>query len=153
MQSTAQTVEDYIAELPPERQHAVSEVRRVILENLPEGMEEAMEFGMIGYVIPLERYPKTYNGHPLSYAALASQKNYMSLYLMCIYAHEESRMWFVDELEKRGKKLNIGKACIRFKKLEDLPLDVVAEAISRGSVDGYIDVYESARSRGGRKGK
>ena len=86
-----------------------------------------MDFGMIGYVIPLETYPKTYNGHPLQYAALASQKNYMSLYLMCIYAHEESRMWFMDELEKRGKKLNIGKACIRFKKLEDLPLDLVGE--------------------------
>lgn len=129
----------------------MGEVRKAILESLPSGFEEVMDFGMIGYVIPLETYPKTYNGHPLQYAALASQKNYMSLYLMCIYAHEESRMWFMDELEKRGKKLNIGKACIRFKKLEDLPLDLVGEAIAHGSVEGYIDVYESARSRGGKK--
>ena len=147
MQSTAQTVEDYLAELPPERQHAMSEVRKAILDSLPEGFEEIMDFGMIGYVIPLKTYPNTYNGHPLQYAALASQKNYMSLYLMCIYAHEESRIWFMDELEKRGKKLNIGKACIRFKKLEDLPLDLVGEAISHASVEDYIKVYESARSR------
>ncbi len=149
MQSQAQTVEDYLAELSPERRQAIGEVRRVVLENLPPGFEEAMEFGMIGYVVPLETYPKTYNGHPLSYAALASQKNYMSLYLMCIYADEGSRMWFMDELEKRGKKLNIGKACIRFKKLEDLPLDLVGEAIAHGSVDGYIGIYEAARK--GRK--
>ena len=147
MQSTAQTVEDYLAELPPDRQHAMGEVRKAILDSLPDGFEEIMDFGMIGYVIPLETYPETYNGHPLQYAALASQKNYMSLYLMCIYAHEESRMWFMDELEKRGKKLNIGKACIRFKKLEDLPLDLVAEAIARASVEDYINVYETARSR------
>ncbi len=147
MQSTAQTVEDYLAELPPERQHAMGEVRKAILDSLPDGFEEIMDFGMIGYVIPLETYPKTYNGHPLQYAALASQKNYMSLYLMCIYAHEESRMWFMDELEKRGKKLNIGKACIRFKKLDDLPLDLVGEAIAHASVEDYIKVYESARSR------
>ena len=147
MQSTAQTVEEYLVDLPPERQHAMGEVRKAILDSLPEGFEETMDFGMIGYVIPLKRYPKTYNGHPLQYAALASQKNYMSLYLMCIYAHADSRMWFMDELEKRGKKLNIGKACIRFKKLEDLPLDLVGEAIAQGSVEGYIDIYESARDR------
>ncbi len=147
MQSSAQTVEDYLAELSPDRQHAMGEVRKTILDNLPDGFQEIMDFGMIGYVIPLETYPNTYNGHPLQYAALASQKNYMSLYLMCIYAHEESRMWFMNELEKRGKKLNIGKACIRFKKLEDLPLDLVGEAIAHASVEGYIDIYESARNR------
>ena len=152
MQSTAQTVEEYLSELTPERQHAMGEVRKTILDNLPDGFQEIMDFGMIGYVIPLETYPKTYNRHPLQYAALASQKNYMSLYLMCIYAHEESRMWFMDELAKRGKKLNIGKACIRFKKLEDLPLDLVGEAIAHASVEGYIEIYESARDRGG-KGK
>ena len=148
MQSTAQTVEDYLAELAPDRRHALSEVRKSILENLPLGFEETMDFGMIGYVIPLETYPKTYNGHPLQYAALASQKNHMSLYLMCIYS-EGSRMWFMDELEKRGKKLSIGKACIRFKRLEDLPLDLVGEAIAYGSVEGYIEIYETARK--GRK--
>lgn len=147
MQSTAQTVEDYLAELSPERGHTMTEVRKAILDNLSPGFEEIMDFGMISYVIPLETYPKTYNGHPLQYAALASQKNYMSLYLMCIYAHEESRMWFMDELKKRGKKLNIGKACIRFKKLDDLPLDLVGEAIAHASVEDYIKVYESARSR------
>ena len=88
MQSTAQTVEEYLAELPPSDNSALGEVRKAILENLPSGFEETMDFGMIGYVIPLETYPKTYNGHPLQYAALASQKNHMSLYLMCIYSHE-----------------------------------------------------------------
>ena len=149
MQSTTQTVEDYLSELLPDRRDALSEVRKAILENLPAGFEETMEFGMIGYVVPLETYPKTYNGHPLSYAALASQKNHMSLYLMCIYSHEGSRAWFMDELEKRGKKLSIGKACIRFKRLEDLPLDLVGEAIARSSVEGYIQIYETARK--GRK--
>ena len=145
MQSTAQTVEDYLAELPPERRHAMGEVRKAILNSLPDGFEEIMDFGMIDYVIPLATYPNTYNGHPLQYAALASQKNHMSLYLMCIYAHQDSRAWFMDELEKRGKKLSIGKACIRFKKLEDLPLDLVGEAIAHGSVKGYVDIYDSAR--------
>ena len=149
MQSTAQTVEDYLAELLPDRRHALSEVRKAILDNLPSGFEEAMEFGMIGYVVPLETYPKTYNGQPLLYAALASQKNHMSLYLMCIYSHEGSRAWFMDELEKRGKKLSIGKACIRFKRLEDLPLDLVGEAIAYSSAEGYIQIYETARK--GRK--
>jgi uncharacterized protein YdhG (YjbR/CyaY superfamily) len=145
LQSTAQTVEDYLAELLPDRRDALSEVRKAILENLPAGFEEAMEFGMIGYVVPLETYPKTYNGHPLSYASLASQKNHMSLYLMCIYSHEGSRAWFMNELEKRGKKLSIGKACIRFKRLEDLPLDLVGKAIAYSSVEGYIEIYETAR--------
>ena len=149
MQSTAQTVEDYLAELPQERRHAIGEVRKAILGSLPDGFEEIMDFGMIGYVIPLDTYPKTYNGHPLQYAALASQKNHMALYLMCIYSHEGSRAWFMDELEKRGKKLSIGKACIRFKKLEDLPLDLVGEAIAYSSVEGYIEIYETARK--GRK--
>ena len=149
MQSTAQTVEDYLAELLPDRRDALSEVRKAILDNLPAGFKEAMEFGMIGYVIPLETYPKTYNGQPLLYAALASQKNHMSLYLMCIYSHEGSRAWFMNELEKRGKKLSIGKACIRFKRLEDLPLDLVGEAIAYSSVEGYIEIYETARK--GRK--
>ena len=149
MQSTAQTVDDYLAELPPERQLALGEVRKAILANLPSGFEEAIDFGMIGYVVPLETYPKTYNGHPLSYAMLASQKNHMSLYLMCIYSHEGSRAWFMDELQKRGKKLSIGKACIRFKRLEDLPLDLVGEAIAYSSVEGYIEIYETARK--GRK--
>ena len=144
-QSDAQSVEEYLNELPPDRREAIAEVRGIILENLPEGYEEAMEFGMIGYVIPLETYPNTYNKHPLSYAALASQKNYMSLYLMNIYGDEGAKQWFTDQVQARGIKLNMGKSCIRFKRLNDLPLDLVGEAIAYTPVSDYIKFYEAAR--------
>ena len=130
----AHTVNGYLSELPPERREAIDALRRVILDHLPEGFEESMQFGMIGYVIPLERYPVTYNQQPLMYAALASQKNYMSLYLMNIYGDAEDRQWFIDEFRASGKRLDMGKSCIRFKKLEELPIELVGKAIARTSV-------------------
>ena len=145
MQSAATTVGDYLAELPPERRNAISAVRDVVLENLPPGYEEAISYGMIGYVIPLERYPDTYNGQPLGLAALASQKNYMSLYLMNVYGDEKIEKWFHGEWKKTGKKLNMGKSCVRFKKLEDLPLDLVGRAVARTGVEDYIKIYEASR--------
>lgn len=146
MQSEAETPQEYLESLPEGRREAIAEVRQTILDNLPEGYEEAMQYGMLSYVIPLERYPETYNGQPLGYVSLASQKNYMSLYLMGIYGEVDGRNWFEAEAEKRGAKLDIGKACVRFRRLEDLPLDLVGEAVARIGVEDFIDKYERSRS-------
>ncbi|MFA9400179.1 MAG: DUF1801 domain-containing protein [Acidobacteriota bacterium] len=146
MQSEAETPQEYLESLPEGRREAIAEVRQTILDNLPEGYEEAMQYGMLSYVIPLERYPETYNRQPLGYVSLASQKNYMSLYLMGIYGEVDGRNWFEAEAEKRGAKLDIGKACVRFRRLEDLPLDLVGEAVARIGVEDFIDKYERSRS-------
>ena len=143
--SNATTVEDYLAELPPERRSMVSTVRDVIVQHLPEGYEEVMDFGMISYVIPLTTYPITYNKHPLMYAALASQRNYCSVYLMNIYGVPELMKWFEAAYRASGKRMDIGKACVRFKSLDDLPLELVGEAIARTTVADYIELYESSR--------
>ena len=144
-QSKAETVDEYLAELPLDRREAIVKVREVILRHLPSGYEETMQYGMIGYVIPLQTYPVTYNGQPLEYIALASQKNYMSLYLMNIYGDKDTEQWFANSYRASGKKLDMGKSCVRFKKLEDLPLDLVAEAVARTSVDEFIERYEASR--------
>lgn len=143
--SGAKTVEAYLASLPPERSEALAAVRRVILENLGAGFEEGMWFGMIGYVIPLSRYPDTYNKQPLGLAALASQKGYMAVYLMNVYGDPELKSWFEGEYARRGKKLDMGKSCVRFKRLEDVPLDLIGEAIARTDVAGYLARHEAAR--------
>jgi hypothetical protein len=145
--SGAKTVEEYLQALAPGRREAISAVREVILENLPEGYEETMNWGMISYEIPLSRYPKTYNKQPLSMAALASQKNYMSLYLMTVYGDKNIEAWFQERYRATGKKLDMGKSCVHFRKLEDLPLDLVGETIRRSTVDKYIERYEHARSQ------
>ena len=103
MKSSATTVDEYLEELTPERREAVSAVRDVVLANLPDGYEETIDFGMIAYVVPLKRYPKTYNGHPLSYAGIASEKSYVSVHLMNIYGDPETQRWFVDSYEATGK--------------------------------------------------
>jgi hypothetical protein len=140
------TVEDYLNSIPEDRKEPVRAVRKIILDNLPEGYEECFAYGMIGYVIPLKRYPVTYNKQPLMMAALASQKNYMSLYLMTVYGDKSTGEWFAGEFKKQGKKLDKGKSCIHFKKLDDLPLDVIAKAIARVPVEKYIEKYELARN-------
>ena len=145
--SMAGSVEDYLQELPREHRVVLQAVRKVVLDNLPAGYVETMNWGMITYEIPLERYPDTYNKRPLMYAALASQKNHLSLYLMCVYSHKESRIRFEEKFKASGKKLNMGKSCVRFKRLEDLPLDVVGEAIAGTSVDAYIRFYQESRTK------
>ena len=145
--SAASTVEQYLNELAPDRREAIETVRGVVLDNLPEGYDESMNWGMISWEIPLERYPKTYNKQPLMYAALASQKNYMSLYLMCIYTHDGTQTEFERRFKESGKKLNMGKSCVRFKKVDDLPMDLIAETIASTSVDEYIRSYEAARKK------
>ena len=143
--SEATTVEEYLDELADDRRETVEAVRDVVRANLPDGYEETVQFGMISYVVPLERYPKTYNRQALQYAALASQKNYVSLYLMNVYGNEETERWFLDSYKASGKRLDMGKSCVRFKSVEDLPLDLVGEAVARTPVDDYIALYETAR--------
>ncbi|MBN9504299.1 MAG: hypothetical protein BGO01_03945 [Armatimonadetes bacterium 55-13] len=146
MQSDAKSVEEYLASLPEDRREAISAVREVILKNLPEGYQETMQYGMIGYVVPHTIYPKGYHCDPkqaLPFAALASQKNYMSVYLSCVYGDTEHAKWFQEEYAKTGKKLDMGKSCIRFKKLENLAIDVIGQAIAKIPVDKYVARYES----------
>ncbi len=143
--SEAKTVEEYLDELTDDRRETVEAVRDIVNSNLPDGYEETVQFGMISYVVPLERYPKTYNRQALQYAALASQKNYVSLYLMNVYGNEETERWFVDRYRASGKRLDMGKACVRFKSIDDLPLDLIGETIARTPVDDFIALYENAR--------
>ena len=145
MKSTATTVEEYLDGLSPERREAVSVVRQSVLSNLPKGYEEIMDFGMIAYVVPLARVPKTYNGHPLMYAAISSEKNYVSVHLMNVYADPETTQWFVERYNATGKKLDMGKSCVRFRKLEDLPLDLIGEAVARTPMEEWIALYEASR--------
>jgi hypothetical protein len=149
MPADAATVEDYFAGLPPDRRAALEAVREVILEHLPDGFEEVMQYGMVSYVVPLERYPVTYNGQPLAVASLANQKRHMALYLMGVYGEEGSQDWLRERWAATGKKLDMGKSCLRFRKLDDLALDVVGEAIARASVDDFLAAYERSRPAGG----
>lgn len=145
--SDATTVEAYLAELPEERRQVVSAVRELVLENLPEGYQESMNWGMISYEIPLERYPDTYNGQPLSYVALAAQKNHYALYLMGAYQGSAQRERLEAAYTARGQKIDLGKSCLRFKKLDDLPLDAVAEVVAGVTPDELIAGYEASRKR------
>lgn len=144
--SSARTVDEYLSQLPAERREALTELRRVILEHLPSGYEEGIQFGMIGYSIPLSRYPNTYNRQPLSVVALASQKQYMSLYLMAVYGDAAKERELAAAFREAGKKLDMGKSCVRFRSLDDLPLDAIAEVIESTSVDDFIALYELVRS-------
>ncbi len=145
MQSAAQTVYEYLDDLPPERLAAIETVRDVILDNLPEGYEEVMNWGMITYQVPLSTYPDTYNKKPLMLAALASQKNHMAVYLTGVYADDDARERFTDSYKATGKRLDMGKSCVRFRKLEDLPVELIGKAIAEFSVDEFIEISEKAR--------
>ena len=137
------TVDIYLKSLPPDRREVISALRKVILENLPKGYQEGMEYGMIAYYVPLSRYPKTYNGQPLGYISIASHKNYVSLYLMGIYGQGEVE--FKRAYRKTGKKLDMGKSCVRFTKIEDLPLDLIAETVAQYTPEQFIALYENSR--------
>ncbi len=159
MQSKATTVAAYLAELPPERRAALQAVREVILKNLDRGRDgksgfvEGMGYGMMGYSVPHTIYPAGYHcdpRQPLPFAGLASQKNHMSVYMMCLYQNAAEEAAFRSDWAKTGKKLDMGKCCIRFKKLDDVALDVIGRAIRRVTVKKYIATYEAAlASRGG----
>lgn len=154
MQSRAATVDDYLAALPAERREVLGAVRKVIRDNLDEDYEEGMQYGMIGYYVPHRVYPAGYHcdpKQPLPFAGLASQKNYMSLYLMCVYGETPLATWFRQAWAKTGKKLDMGKSCIRFKKLDDLAIDVIAEAVRRVPARKYVEYCEAARKSQGKK--
>ena len=146
MQSNAKTVDEYLAALPEDRCKAISAIRDVILENLPEGYEEGMQYGMIGYFVPHSLFPQGYHcdpKQPLNYVALASQKNHMAIYLMGCYGDESTKDWFVKAWTGACKKLDMGASCVRFKKLDDVPLSVVGEAVAKIPVRAYLDRYLS----------
>ena len=146
--SKAATVADYLAELPADRRAEIERIRDVINAALPAGYREGIGYGMIGWVIPLDRYHDTYNKQPLAYAGLAAQKNYNSLYLNCVYASKERTEKLKAAFAAAGKKLDMGKSCIRFKKADDLALDVIRDEIASTPPDEFIRIYEEARTGG-----
>ena len=145
--SKATTVADYLTELPADRRKAISAVRAVVRKHLPKGYRESIGYGMICYSVPLSTYPDTYNGQPLCYAALAAQKHYCALYLMNVYGDATRAKAFRDGFTKAGKKLDMGKSCVRFKTAGDLPLDVIGKTIAATPVKEFIEKHEKARKK------
>ncbi len=143
--SPARTVAQYLASLPADRRKVIAAVRRVIRAHLPAGYQETMNWGMISYEIPLKRYPDTYNGQPLMYAALAAQKNNYALYLTGAYQDKAVASWIKAQFAKAGKRLDTGKSCLRFMSLDDLPLDVIGTVIASTTVEAYLARYERSR--------
>ncbi|SRR5260221_14387482 len=146
MQSTATSPEEYIAEMPADRQEAFKKLRAIIKKNLPKGFEEVMGYGMIGYVVPHSRYPAGYHVNPalpLGLMNIASQKNFIAVYHMGVYADPALLKWFTDAHEKASpKKLDMGKSCIRYKKSEDIPFDLIGQLASKLTPDDWISRYE-----------
>ncbi len=145
--STAPVVAKYLDALPADRRRELVQVRDVILRNLPAGYDEAVVGKILAYRVPLERYPDTYNGQPLWYVGLASQKNYLSLYLMCAYGDSAHARQLKEGFKAAGKKLDMGKSCIRFRTAADLPLDVIGKLIGSVPVDRWVAIAISARKR------
>ncbi len=141
MHSDAETVDQYLAELPEDRRDALEKVRKVILKNLPKGYEEVMNWGMITYEVPLKTCPDTYNGKPLMYGALASQKNHMAVYLTGIYMDSKTRRLFEKSYKATGKRMDLGKSCVRFRKIDDLPLELIGESVALFEVSDFVERY------------
>ncbi len=147
----AKNISEYLAAIPEERRASIEKVRQTILKNLPEGYEEALEWGMITYQVPLDVYPDTYNKKPLMYAALANQKNHMAVYLTGIYMDENLNQDFEKKYKETGKRYDVGKSCVRFRKLDDLPLDLIGESIAAISMDEFIDRTKGLSARKAKK--
>jgi hypothetical protein len=145
--SKAKTAEEYLDELPEERREVVAAVRKLIRKNLPKGFEESVNWGMLSYEVPLKVLPDTYNGQPATYVALAAQKNYYALYLMGAYSDPEKEKELRDAFRKAGKKLDMGKSCVRFKKLDDLPLEAIGKIIGKTTLKEYVATYEAGRAK------
>jgi hypothetical protein len=141
------TVKEYLEWLPDDRRKVIAKVRSVIKKNLPKGYEEAVTYGIISYQVPLERLPHTYNGQPLCYAGIAAQKNHNSLYLMGAYGDPKQRAALEKAFAHAGKKLDMGKSCIRFKGVDDLPLDAIGKLIGAIPAETYIKAYERSREK------
>jgi hypothetical protein len=145
--NASSAVAKFLAALPPERREHVARVRDLIRTHLPDGYEEAVGKKMLVYQVPLARYPDTYNGHPLWYVALASEKSYLSLHVMPVYGNAGLARRLADGFRAAGKKLNMGKACVRFKSADDLALDTVAEIVAAVPIDRWIEIARAARRR------
>ena len=147
MQSNSTTPQEYVDSLPKERKNPIEKLRTIILENLPLGFQEVMGYGMLGYVVPHQIYPEGYHCNPklpLPFMNVASQKNFVSLYHMGIYANPELLEWFSDEYSKLVKtKIDMGKSCIRFKKMDEIPFELIGELVKKMSVEDWISCYES----------
>ena len=146
-ENTARTVSAYLAALPPEQRTTVGKLRSFGKKHLPKGYQEQIGWGAITYAVPLATLPDTYNGEPLCYAAIAAQKNHYSLYLMGAYGDPKQSKWMASEFKKRGKKLDMGKSCLRFKSLDDIPLDVVGEVIASKPMAEYVANYKATRKK------
>jgi len=144
VRSDATTVEQYLAQLPEAKRRVIFEIRRVILSNLPPGYEESMSWGMISYEVPLARYPDTYNKQPLMYMALAAQKHHFAVYATGIYMDPGGEDWVRGEFERAGKRLDMGKSCLRFRTLESVPLEVIGKIAGAHTVDEFLAAYEEA---------
>ena len=147
MQYKANTPEEYIAQLPEDRVEPIKKLRKTIQENLPKGFEEGINYNMIGFYVPHSKYPGGYHCDPklpLPFMNIASQKNFIALYHSGVYAKKELLDWFVGEFPKHSKrKLDMGKSCIRFKKVDEIPYDLIAELVSKMSMEEWIEIYES----------
>jgi uncharacterized protein YdhG (YjbR/CyaY superfamily) len=146
VQSSAKTVDEYLDELPEDRKEAMTRLRKLVKKNLPKGYRETVGYGMIAYDIPLEKFPDTYNGQPLCYIGLASHKNHMALYLLSAYGNPEQETYLKDEFKKAGKKFDMGKSCLRFKKLDDLPLDAIATIVASTPPSELIAKHEAVHA-------
>lgn len=142
--STTTTPTEYLASLPPDRREIISAVRDLILQSLPEGYQETINWGMLSYEVPLETYPDTYNKKPLNYIGLAAQKNYNSLYLMSVYQNPTDYQDLMDAFDALGVKPDMGKSCIRFKRLDQLPLETISRLIAKTSVQEFISTAKSS---------
>ena len=147
----AKNISEYLAAMPEERRAAIEKVRKTILKNLPSGYEEALEWGMITYQVPLDVYPDTYNKKPLMYAALANQKNHMAVYLTSIYMDEDLNQDFEKKYRETGKRYDVGKSCVRFRKLDDLPLELIGESIAAIKMDEFIERTKGLSARKAKK--
>lgn len=145
--SRAATVAEYLVELPPDRREVVAATRALVRRHLPKGYKETMNWGAITWEIPLAKYPETYNGQPLCYVALAGQKNYCALYLMGAYGNPKQHAWLKDQFQKAGKKFDMGKSCLRFRSLDDIPIEAVGQVIASTTPAEYISIYEKARKK------
>ncbi|MCH7964344.1 MAG: DUF1801 domain-containing protein [Bacteroidetes bacterium] len=142
MRIKANSIEENLSQISDDRKIVISSLRKIILDNLPKGYKETVQYGAISFIVPLEKF--SINGQPIAYISIASQKNYMALYLNC---YEPIPEWFIKEYKASGKKLDTGKSCIWFKNLENLPLDIIPKVVTLHSVDELIDVYKKSQKK------
>ncbi|MEO8383422.1 MAG: DUF1801 domain-containing protein [Acidobacteriota bacterium] len=142
--SSAKSVDEYLNELPDDRRSVMQQMRALVRKHLPKGYEEAFNWSMICYQVPLERYATTYNGQPLAYVSLAAQKNYFAIYLLGVYANLQQRKALEEAFARSGKKMDMGKSCLRFRSLDDLPLEALGKLIASTPPETMIALHESS---------